>query len=182
MRSGLAVALSGLALVGVVAVGQAAEAASINSGGGQPPEPVGVTAATSTPGATPDVAATDGTKAAASRNLPGVRAGHLDGACNTYSSGYGDLCLWYLQNYTGSRADFYIADSDLSNNTFLSVGAGQGARVANNSESDWNYDRRLTARVYTGRNFTGVAGSIRPYTGGNFNTTFRNNVESLNWF
>ncbi len=171
VRRGLAVTFGSMALAGVVAVGQPASAAtSVNTTGPRPPAPVAGVGAAST---------TD--SSAAARNQGGVRGAELDGVCNTYSSGYGDLCLWYLQNYTGSRADFYFGDSNLNDNTFITPGAGQGARVGNNAESDWNYDRHLTARVYTGVNFTGVAGDIPPYTGGNFTSTFRNNVESLKW-
>jgi hypothetical protein len=171
VRRGLAVAFSGMALAGIVAAGQPASAATdVNSTGPRPPAPVagvgGASAASSSP---------------SSRNHGGVGAAHLDGVCNTYSSGYGDLCLWYLQNYTGSRADFYWADGNLNDNTFITPGAGQGQRVGNNAESDWNYDHILTARVFTGVNYTGVAGDIPPNTGGNFNSTFRNNVESFYW-
>ncbi|MCK9895321.1 peptidase inhibitor family I36 protein [Frankia sp. AgB32] len=172
MRRGLVVAFGGLALAGVVAVGQPASAASpVNTSGPVPP------AAVSAVGA----ASAAQTSATARNQGGGVRASHLDGVCNTYSSGYGDLCLWYLQNYTGSHADFYFGDGNLNDNYFNSPGAGQGQRVGNNSESDWNYDRHLTARVFTGVNYTGVAGDIAPYTGGNFNSTFRNNVESFYW-
>ncbi|WP_255355759.1 peptidase inhibitor family I36 protein [Frankia sp. CpI1-P] len=98
-----------------------------------------------------------------------------------YSNGDGDLCLWYFRNYGGSHADFFFSDNNLNNNTFSSPGAGQGARVGNNSESAWNYDQHLTARVYTGVNSTGTWGTIAPSSGGNFTSTFINNVESFIW-
>ncbi|CAJ63670.1 hypothetical protein; putative signal peptide [Frankia alni ACN14a] len=164
-----------MAVAGIVSVGQPALAAA--GGGGS-----ATTSGTSAPAPTSSsgfAAAAATTKAG--RNSHGISAQHLDGACNLYSNGDGDLCLWYLQSYGGSHADFFYSDNDLNNNTFSSPGAGQGARVGNNSESAWNYDQHLTARVYTGVNSTGTAGTIAPSSGGNFTPTFINNVESFIW-
>jgi hypothetical protein len=115
----------------------------------------------------------------------GLRAGalpaHLDGTCNFYLSGTGDLCLWYFSGYSGSRVDFYSADNSLWTNVFLTAGSGQGANVANNSESAYNYDAIWTAWVCTSTNQNGSCGYIRPRTGGNFNATYFNNTESLHW-
>ncbi|WP_261575834.1 peptidase inhibitor family I36 protein, partial [Frankia gtarii] len=115
------------------------------------------------------------------RNDGGGSATHLDGVCNLYSTGDGDLCLWYFQKYWGSHADFYVSDNNLNNNTFSSLGIGQGSQVGNNAESAWNYDQHLTARVYTGVNSTGTWGTISPSSGGDFTSTFINNVESFIW-
>jgi hypothetical protein len=112
----------------------------------------------------------------------GVSASHLDGTCNHYySDNTGDLCLWYFQNYSGSKIDFYYGDSNLFNNYFITAGSGQGAVVANNAESDFNYDGIYTAWVCTGTSSSGSCGFISPLTGGNFNTTYKNNVESFYW-
>jgi hypothetical protein len=130
---------------------------------------------------TADVSTADGAK---SRNQPApeVSTSHLDGTCNYYSNYTGDLCLWYYQSFYGSKADFYYADSNLWNNYFVTPGAGQGRVVANNAESDFNYDRTYTAWVCQGINYTGTCGYIPPWTGGNFvYPTFKNNVESFYW-
>jgi len=114
----------------------------------------------------------------------GSLTAHQDGACNDYGNWYGstgDLCLWYLSNFVGSSSDFYSADNNLWNNYFLTPGWGQGQTVANNAESDWNYDSTYTAWVCTGVDYTGVCGYIPPDSGGNFSSTFKNNVESLYW-
>ncbi|EIV96583.1 peptidase inhibitor family I36 protein [Frankia sp. QA3] len=171
-RRSLAVTVGGAAVAGILAVGQPALAAT---GGGT---------VTGTGTRAPAPLASAGLSTASTksgRNGGGVSAQHLDGACNLYSNGDGDLCLWYFQNYGGSHADFFFADNNLNNNTFSSPGFGQGALVGNNSESAWNYDQRLTARVYTGVNSTGTWGIVAPSSGGNFNSTFINNVESFVW-
>jgi hypothetical protein len=106
---------------------------------------------------------------------------HLDGSCNAYTSGTGDLCLWYFSGYGGSRVDFYYSDSNLWTNVFLSAGSGQGAVVANNSESAYNYDSIYTAWVCTSTSYNGSCGYILPRRGGNFVPTYFNNSESLYW-
>jgi len=106
---------------------------------------------------------------------------HLDGTCNIYSSGTGDLCLWYFSGYGGSHVDYYFNDYSFWNDVFLSAGTGKGAVVANNSESAFNYDRIWIAWVYTSTNCSGTGGYILPWTGGNFVPTFFNNSESLCW-
>ena len=109
----------------------------------------------------------------------GVSVQHLDGVCNQYSSGVGDFCLWYFQNFTGSLADFFVNDCNLNDNFFITAGAGQGQRVGNNAESDWNFDLVFGARVWTGVNCTGTTGVVPQGSGGNFNLTYKNNVEGL---
>jgi hypothetical protein len=108
-------------------------------------------------------------------------AAHLDGTCNMYASGTGDLCQWYFSGYSGSRVDYYYADNSFWNDTFLSAGSGQGATVANNAESAYNYDSIWTAWVCTSTNRTGTCGYIRPRSGGNYNPSWFNNSESLYW-
>jgi hypothetical protein len=173
IRRGIAVAFSGVVVAGVVAVGNPANAAA------------SAPAANTAKGGAPAAVSAGGVGSAATgkaaRNSDGVGAAHLDGACNLYSTGDGDFCLWYLQNYSGSRADFYFGDSNLNNDRFVTAGAGQGQIVGNNAESDYNYDRRLTAQVWTGVNYTGTSGIVPPNSGGNFTATFRNNVESFKW-
>ncbi|MCM3922513.1 peptidase inhibitor family I36 protein [Frankia sp. AiPs1] len=173
LRRGLAVAVGAVAAAGIIAAGQPASAAT--GGGGA------TSGSTSAPAAPAGGIAAAGITTKATRNGGGVSAAHVDGLCNLYSNGDGDLCLWYLSNFGGSHADFFFADSNLNDNRFNSPGAGQGAIVGNNSESAWNYDRHLTARVYNGVNYTGPSGTISPSSGGNFTPTFANNVESFQW-
>jgi hypothetical protein len=113
---------------------------------------------------------------------PAVRTGIMgseDGVCHQYSNGFGDLCLWYFQDFGGSLIDLFVQDCNLSDDTFITSGAGQGQTVANNSESDWNYDLVHTARIWTGANCTGTWGDVAPGTGGNLNPIFRNNIEGF---
>jgi uncharacterized MAPEG superfamily protein len=101
--------------------------------------------------------------------------------CYAYSNGRGDFCLWYLTNYTQSRGGVGSNDSNLVNNYFVTSGSGQGSSLTNNTESDYNYDSYYTAKVTTSPNYYGYVGSVRPRTGGNFNSTYTNNVESIYW-
>ena len=109
----------------------------------------------------------------------GISVQHLDGTCNQYSNGFGDFCLWWTQNFTNSLADFFIDDCNLNDNTFITPGGGQFARVGNNAESDWNFDLVFGARVWTGVNCTGTTGVVPQGSGGNFNSIYINNVEGL---
>lgn len=102
-------------------------------------------------------------------------------SCNTYANGTGDMCFWYLTGFQGSRGGFYSNDSNFGDNYFVTPGAGQGTRIANNAESDYNYDNYYTAKVSTSVNYYGYVGSVAPRHGGNFNPTYKNNVESLYW-
>lgn len=102
-----------------------------------------------------------------------------DGACDLYSDGTGEMCLWFLANFSNSMDDLYFNDGNLSDNFFRTPGAGLGQSVINNAESDWNRDTIFTAQVWTGLNFTGTSGVVPPTGFGNFNSTFVNNVESL---
>ena len=101
--------------------------------------------------------------------------------CYVYSNGTGDLCLWYLQNFSGSRGGVYYNDSNLSDNYFATPGWGQNQTMANNAESAYNYDYYYTSHQYTGVNYTGYHGYISPRNGGNFVWPFSNNVESVSW-
>lgn len=171
----------GLALLSAGAAGAAPGSATSAGSAGS----AGSAAANSAPAAT---AATPKAKTGKPAPAAGARTSatatvitaHQDGACNAYAS-TGDLCMWYLQNYVGSASDFYVADSNLWDNYFLTPGWGQNQTVANNAESDWNYDSTYTAWVCTGVSYTGTCGFIPPNSGGNFSTTYKNNVESLYW-
>ena len=101
--------------------------------------------------------------------------------CSAYGDGHGDLCLWYLSNFTGSRTGFLRNDANLVDDRFVSAGAGQNAVVTNNAESVWNYDRFVTAWAATSPNFGGSNGFISPNSGGNFSATYKNNTESIFW-
>src|SRR5215213_736286 len=101
--------------------------------------------------------------------------------CSAYSDGHGDFCLWYLSNFTGSRTGFLRNDANLADDTFVGAGSGLGSTVTNNAESDWNYDRFATVFVATSPGYTGSIGFVGPSSGGNFSSTYKNNVESLYW-
>jgi Peptidase inhibitor family I36 len=101
--------------------------------------------------------------------------------CSSYPDGHGDLCMWYFSGFTGSSAGFLRNDANLVDDRFVSVGSGQSSLVTNNAESVWNYDRFKTAFVATSPGYTGFVGFVSPWSGGNFSSTYRNNVESLYW-
>lgn len=101
--------------------------------------------------------------------------------CYVYSDGTGDLCLWYLPGFSGSRGGVYYNDSNLWDNYFATPGWGQNQTMANNAESAYNYDYYYTSHQYTGVNYTGYHGYISPRNGGNFVWPFSNNVESVSW-
>jgi hypothetical protein len=128
------------------------------------------------PAPAPARAASSAAKLGTTSNVGGAHTAHLDGVCNT-----GDLCLWYFSGFQGSTVDFFSGDDNLWDNVFLSAGAGQGATVANNSESAWNYDPTFTAWTCTGTFQSGDCGWILPNSGGDFLTLYFNNVESIHW-
>jgi hypothetical protein len=106
---------------------------------------------------------------------------HLDGVCNFYLNGTGDICYWYFAGYGGSHVDYFYGDTSHWNNVFNSAGSGQGAVVANNFESVYNYDTLWTAWLCTSTNYNGSCGYVLPRHGGNLNATWFNNTESLYW-
>jgi hypothetical protein len=104
------------------------------------------------------------------------------GSCATYRGGTaGDFCLWYFQNYVGSRAGVFDNTPDLRTVRFQTTGSGQGQTVYYNAESDYNYDTLYTAHVCTGLNYTGSCGFVSPRTGGNFTSTYSNKDASVYW-
>jgi hypothetical protein len=98
--------------------------------------------------------------------------------CYVYSGGYGDLCSWYLTNYGQSRGGFWNSSSNMRNNYFVTAGWGQGSWISNKAESVYNGDYWRPYRVFTNVNYGGWTGPINPRTGGNYNQTFTNDVES----
>lgn len=163
-------------ILGVLIVASAIGAGTAMAAGAKPGNPA------------PDNAGVSGGPAGvpsdAKPSAPPSRAGSVsaryvgDGLCDAYGY-YGELCLYYLRDYRGSRSDFYLRDPSLWNNWFIAAGSGQGQVVANNSESFWNRDRVRSWWVYTGANYTGVRGLVRPGQYGNFSSTFINNVDSV---
>ena len=106
-------------------------------------------------------------------------AANKDGVINT-----GEFVQWYYTNYTGGCEDDYYADTSFWNDYFKNCGqggSGVGAVVANNTESDYNYDYTYRANPCTGTSYTGSCGTVQPRAGGNYNSTYKNNVESLYW-
>lgn len=107
------------------------------------------------------------------------QAASKDGVINT-----GEFVQWYFTGYSGGCEDDYSSDVSFWNDYFKNCGqgaSGVGSLVRNNTESDFNYDYSWTAHVCTGTYYTGSCGIVSPRTGGNFNSTFKNNVESLYW-
>jgi len=98
-----------------------------------------------------------------------------DGICDT-----GDACLWFFQNFAGSRYDNPHNDPNFINNRFVTAGTGQFSTANNNAESVWNTDPRVTLVICTGANYTGC-GTVNPGVFGNLTATYRNNVESMYW-
>jgi hypothetical protein len=96
----------------------------------------------------------------------------------------GEFVQWDSRGYSGGCLDIASGDDSLWNDYFLDCGtgmAGVGQPVWNNAESGWNFDTVYTVVLYTGLGYTGAYGYVRPYTGGDFGSTYRNNVESLSW-
>lgn len=105
----------------------------------------------------------------------------LTEACYVYSNGSGDLCLWSLQNFSGSRGGVYYSDPNLWDNYFATPAPGQGLPMANKSGTACNYDSYYTAILYTGVNYTGYSLSLSPHTCVNLVWPFLNNVKSVGW-
>jgi hypothetical protein len=116
----------------------------------------------------------------------GLRSGPLaavplNGVCDAFAGGGGELCLWFLSGYGGSLVDYYYGDNNFWNNVFLSAGSGQGVTVANDPRSAYNYDSLLTAWVCTSPSQFGSCGFIRPRSGGNFVPRYFADTESFHW-
>ncbi len=104
------------------------------------------------------------------------------GSCATYRGRTaGDFCLFYFQNYTGSRVGVFDNTADLRPVRFQTSGSGVGTSAYYNAESDYNYDTLYTAHVCTGLNYTGSCGFVSPRTGGNFSSTYSNRDASVYW-
>ncbi|MGF7234168.1 MAG: peptidase inhibitor family I36 protein [Frankia sp.] len=104
------------------------------------------------------------------------------GSCATYRAGTaGDFCLWYYQNYVGSRVGVFDNTPDLRPVHFQTTGSGSGQSAYRNVESDYNYDTLYTAHVCTGLNYTGSCGYVSPRSGGNFSSTYSNKDASIYW-
>jgi len=166
---GFAAALAAMMAIGCGALAQPATAAASASSDQSATLPA-------RSGATPNGAQRQGAPAPSH-----VGTAHQDGSCDQYSNGHGDFCLYYLDNYQGSFSDFYTNDDNLWDNYFLTSGSGRGRVVANNARSYWNRDLICTVWVYTGSYYTGNGGRVTPGEYDNFNTTYRDNVESLRW-
>ena len=96
----------------------------------------------------------------------------------------GEFVQWYYTGYSGGCEDDYSADTSFFDDYFKSCGfgtSGVGKVVANNAESEYNYDYSYTAFPCTGVNYTGNCAGQPPRTGGNYNSTYKNNAESLYW-
>jgi hypothetical protein len=141
------------------------------------------TAPTATSGAKPALVPAQGHPTVANLK-PGTVTplANQDGACNMFSNGDGDICFWWAANFVGSLSDFFFNDSDLRDNLYLTPGLGLGEVVADNSESALNADCNLSVLVFTGVGFSGTAGIINPRQFGNFNSTFKDNVASHEFF
>lgn len=101
-----------------------------------------------------------------------------DGKCQV-----GDVCLYYFDSAGGYGSGYDTAhnDPDLSNNRFISAGAGRHATVTNNTEAVWNRDPNTYVTVCTGADYTENCGSVAPGELVDLNDVYRNNIESLTW-
>jgi hypothetical protein len=189
VKTGLGLLATGaaltLALATPASAGPASDGAGSKTSGStanQAPDRAVPAAAIRTGHATP---ASKAPRTAAAAGVGGtgvVTAGHQDAACDVYSpGGDGDFCLWFLSNFVGSYSDFFFADTNLTDNTFLTAGSGQGQTVAANAESDLNADSNLTARVCTGVGQTGSCNIVPPHGFGNFIAPWFNGVRSFLW-
>jgi hypothetical protein len=93
----------------------------------------------------------------------------------------GYMCFWYYSNYGGSKGGFGSNDNNFADYYFVGPGAGQGASMANNSESYYNYNTEKTAVVFTSPDYIGSWMQVPPLHGGNFDSTYGDNVESFYW-
>lgn len=169
----------GLALLGASAAVAAATALGAAPATAAPAASDGPAVTTATDAPSPKLRA--GRSGPSSHKTTGgmTRLYPKDGICEVYSNGYGELCLYWGANFTGSMTDFFYNDANLHDDTFLSAGTGKGSTVANNSLSAFNADAYTTAHVCTDVNYYGSCGYISPATGGNLASTYALNVESL---
>lgn len=98
-----------------------------------------------------------------------------DGDCD-----YGDFCLYYNSKFRGSVWDTDSFDKNLRNNYFVSDGAGQDKRVANDSASYWN-NSDFDVYVYKGKSYTGGYKVLPAQSYGTFTGSWKNNIESLDF-
>jgi len=179
-----------LAATGALALAVATPASAGQAGGGLAPATPG-TAITKADRPVPAGAIKVGGAGSASptaRTSAGIGTGHAtnahqDGFCNNPPAnvGDGDFCLWFLSNFGGSYSDFFFADTNLTDNVFITAGSGQGQTVAANAESALNADSNLTARVCTGVGQTGSCNIVPPRGFGNFVAPYFNGVRSFLW-
>lgn len=95
----------------------------------------------------------------------------------------GYFCFYFNSNYGGARADYFLSDGNLANETFNKGGSnGRGWAVKNNAASvvnNWAY----YARVYYNSNCNGsvASQSISGYYTANLNSKMKNNNASFRW-
>jgi hypothetical protein len=100
-----------------------------------------------------------------------AQAAARDGSCQV-----GELCQYYLTNYTGAIFDLVLSDLNFAGDVFPTTGYS----ADNNTESYWNRDT-YTWYVYTGANRTGYVGSVSPGASANYSSTFKNKVSAASW-
>ena len=88
----------------------------------------------------------------------------------------GELCLYYLTNYTPPIFDLYVSDSNFAGEYF----PGTTTRADSNTRSYWNRDD-LYWRVYYGYNYTGSSYCIAPGGYGNLPRYLWDNVSSARY-
>jgi cytoskeletal protein RodZ len=117
--------------------------------------------------------------ATAERTASSVHAAAATTPCYVYTDATGDLCSWYFRGWSGSRGGVHYSDYNLVDNYFPTAGSGAGATMTNNAESIYNYDYIYKKRLFTGYGYTGAYGDQPTRSGGDYTTTYINNVESL---
>ncbi|WP_328497896.1 hypothetical protein OHS59_38205 [Streptomyces sp. NBC_00414] len=107
---------------------------------------------------------------------PSTVQANQDGVCTG-----GEYCFASNILGNGSLSDFSVADGNLNNNVYTTPGLGQGTPLGNTAKWGWNYDSTRSAVICTGTNYTGSCAGAPPNTGGQYNVTYRGNVESIYW-
>lgn len=95
----------------------------------------------------------------------------------------GYFCFYYNSYYAGARADYFLSDGNLANETFNKGGtSGQGRPVKNNAASavnNWTY----YAVVYYNSNCNGSVASqaYSGYSSANLSPELKNDNASFKW-
>ncbi|MFD9905012.1 peptidase inhibitor family I36 protein [Streptomyces sp. NPDC059063] len=96
-----------------------------------------------------------------------------DGVCQ-----FNEWCVYFEANLNGSLYDYSGADTNYSNEKFLTNGLGKGQTVANNARSGYNKNFLMYVQAFTEPNFAGTRGYAAPGKFGAFAQPYYANLES----